>query len=179
MHHRLGDAEEHQADAHAGGEQHGEPGQGAVIRFAVIRPELDVAVTTERQQHHHEQDECNGEDVEPADVGDDPGLGIAKQRLRMALESDAVEHQRQDDDRRAVEDRGVEVGRRGLFCLHAALLRVVSGEWPPVAKAIQLNTDRKGCPLSAADRCAPKPGLEQLSLDCRAGTAGLRRGAGG
>ena len=46
-------------------------GQGAVVRFAVIRAELDVAVATEGQQHHHQQDECDGENVQPADIGDD------------------------------------------------------------------------------------------------------------
>src|SRR3546814_5182648 len=50
MHDGFGHAKEHQADAHAGGEQHGKPGDVAVIGLAVVRPQLDVAVTAEGQE---------------------------------------------------------------------------------------------------------------------------------
>jgi hypothetical protein len=38
MAHRLGDAEEHQPDAHAGGEQHREPADIAVVGRCVLAP---------------------------------------------------------------------------------------------------------------------------------------------
>ena len=46
---RLGDAGEHEADAHAGGEHHGDPGERRELRLGVVGPELDVAVAGDRE----------------------------------------------------------------------------------------------------------------------------------
>ncbi len=127
VHHRLGDAEEHQADAHAGGKQHGEPGQAAVVGFAMIGAELDIAVAAQGDQHHHQQDDRHREDVQPAEVGDDPGLHLAEQSLCVRREDDAVQYQREDQYRRAVEDRRIDGGRGRLVGLHAALLDCLLG----------------------------------------------------
>ena len=53
---RLGDAVEHQADAHAGAEHHRDPGDGPELRLLVVAAERDVAEPAERQpQHEHHE----------------------------------------------------------------------------------------------------------------------------
>ncbi|MCY1177419.1 hypothetical protein D9M73_177280 [compost metagenome] len=104
MHHRFGHAEEHQADAHAGGEQHGEPTAAAVFRLAVVRAELDVAIAAGRQEHHTDQYQGHGQDVEPAGVDDDPLLDLIELALGLGLEYHGVEHQQHDQHRTGVEN---------------------------------------------------------------------------
>ena len=108
VHDRLSNAEEHQADAHAGREQHGKPGGAAVVGGAVVRPEFDVAIAADAEEHHGAEDDCHGQDVEPADVADDPALDVRKQALRMGLEHARVEHDQQQQDRRNPEYRGID-----------------------------------------------------------------------
>ncbi|MCY1552151.1 hypothetical protein D9M68_885300 [compost metagenome] len=79
VHQRLGNAEEHQADAHAGGKEHGEPGAVAVVRPAVVGTELDVAEAADREEDHGDEDQRHREDVEPAGVDDDPVLDVTEQ----------------------------------------------------------------------------------------------------
>ena len=85
MHHRLGHAEEHQPYPHARRKQHGEPGGAAVVRGAVIRSQLDIAVTTQAEKHDGSQDDRHGQDVELAQVGDDPALDVSEHRLGILL----------------------------------------------------------------------------------------------
>ncbi|MNC16943.1 hypothetical protein D3C75_648080 [compost metagenome] len=118
VHHRLGDAEEHQADAHAGGEQHGEPGGVAVVRPAVVGAELDVAVAADGEEHHGDQDQGDGEDVEPAGVGDDPALHEAEQALGAVREGYGENHQGQDEQDRGEEHRRIEGGAGARGCFH-------------------------------------------------------------
>ena len=65
---RFGDAEEHETDAHAGAEQHGEPGDIAIVRLAVVRPELNLAVPTEHQIDDKDQKAGHRRHVEPAEI---------------------------------------------------------------------------------------------------------------
>ncbi|MNN45423.1 hypothetical protein D3C81_1597590 [compost metagenome] len=118
VHQGLGDTEEHQADAHAGGEQHGEPGAVAIVGLAVVGAELDVAEAAYGQEDHGDEDQRHAEDVEPAGVQQDPGLDLAEQRLGLVAGEGAVEHQGDDEQCGAVEDRRVEGGLRRLICLH-------------------------------------------------------------
>src|SRR5690554_2577093 len=66
MHYRLGHPEEHQAYPHAGGEQHGEPGDVAVIGLAMIWSQLDVTITTEGKVHDSQQNNGHRQHIEPA-----------------------------------------------------------------------------------------------------------------
>ncbi|PTC33768.1 hypothetical protein CLJ1_5878 [Pseudomonas paraeruginosa] len=120
MHHRLGDAEEHQADAHAGGKQHGEPGGVAVVGPAVIGAELDIAVATDGEEHHADQDQRHGEDIEPAGIADDPLLDLFEQRLRLFPEQDGEQHQGQDQGGGGKENRRVQGATRDVGGLHWA-----------------------------------------------------------
>ncbi|MNN02689.1 hypothetical protein D3C81_1153570 [compost metagenome] len=118
VHHRLGDAEEHQADAHAGGKQHGEPGGVAVVGLAVVRAELDVAVAADGEEHRGDQDQGDGEDVEPAGVGGDPALHEAEQTLGAGREGHGEHHQGEDEQDRGEEHRRVEGGAGARGCFH-------------------------------------------------------------
>ncbi len=80
VHDRLGDTEKHQADAHAGGKQHGEPGNQRVFRFGVIGAQLDVAEARQRDRQGGHQNGCNDQHVVPRAIGDDRRLQIAEQR---------------------------------------------------------------------------------------------------
>src|SRR3546814_16440172 len=72
---RLGDAEEKQADAHAGTEQHRKPRKVAIVGLAVIRPQLHVAISAEHQKQDKEQKAGNGDDIKPAELDCDYRLG--------------------------------------------------------------------------------------------------------
>ena len=47
---RFGHAEEHEAHAHAGGEQHGQPGEKGKFRLLLIGPQLDIAEAADGQR---------------------------------------------------------------------------------------------------------------------------------
>ncbi|MNG71658.1 hypothetical protein D3C79_300690 [compost metagenome] len=70
----LGNAEEHQADAHAGAEHHGHPGNGPKLGGFAVTPERDLAVTAGGQPQHEHDEQSRSEDEEPAEVENDPGL---------------------------------------------------------------------------------------------------------
>ena len=93
VHHRFGHTEEHQADAHAGREQHGEPAFVGVVGLAMVRAQLDVAVAAYGQEDDADQHQCDGEDVEPGCIGDDPLLNLLEDALGMRLEHCGVQHQ--------------------------------------------------------------------------------------
>ncbi len=104
VHDGFGHAEEHQPDAHAGGKQHGEPGEIAVIGLAMIRAELDVAIPADRQERDRDQDDGDDQDVEPACIADDPGLHRFEEGLRCLGRNDGEGHQQQREDGRGIED---------------------------------------------------------------------------
>ncbi|MNF71744.1 hypothetical protein D3C84_537010 [compost metagenome] len=118
VHQGLGDTEEHQADAHAGGEQHGEPGAMAVVRLAVVGAELDIAEAADGQEDHGDEDQRHAEDVEPAGIEQDPGLGLPEHCLGLVGGEGAIEHEGDDEQCGAVKDRRVEGGLRRLVGLH-------------------------------------------------------------
>lgn len=68
---RLGNRPENQTDSHAGGKQHGCPGQSAKLRSLVVRAEPHRAPWAERQEQAQQQGERPHEAVEqPRRVGD-------------------------------------------------------------------------------------------------------------
>ncbi len=93
MHDRLGYAKEHQADAHTGREEHGEPALVAVIRLAMVRPELDIAISTDGEEDHADQYQRDRQNVEPAGIGDDPLLNRFEHTLGMLLKQSGIQHQ--------------------------------------------------------------------------------------
>ena len=75
---RLGDAPEHQADAHAGGEHHRHPGERRELRLGVVRSELQVAEAGERQVRREDHEPGTGQDEEPAERVGDPGQHLGR-----------------------------------------------------------------------------------------------------
>src|SRR5690606_30649093 len=69
VHDRLGYTEEHQANSHAGGEQHGKPGYVTVVGPAVVGAKLDVAIAADGKKNDRKQNNRHGQHVEPAYVG--------------------------------------------------------------------------------------------------------------
>jgi len=78
VHHRLTDPEIHQANPHAGGEQHRQPGGEAELGAGIIRPETDAAIATEGQYQQQNQKQADGEHIKPAEVLGDPALSGAE-----------------------------------------------------------------------------------------------------
>ncbi|MNE04306.1 hypothetical protein D3C80_968310 [compost metagenome] len=108
VHDGLSDAKEHQANTHAGGKQHGEPAAVAIRRLAVVRAELDIAITADCQEQHADQNQRHCQDVEPARIDDDPLLDLIEQGLGLALENHGISHDKRDQQCTAVKDRWVE-----------------------------------------------------------------------
>ena len=82
---RLGDAEEHQADAHACAEHHRHPRDGPELGLLVVTAQRDVAEAAERQPQHEHHEPGRGQDEQPTHVVHDPGQrrpGGAGQRAR-------------------------------------------------------------------------------------------------
>ena len=113
--HRLGDAEEHQADAHAGGEQHREPGPIAVVRLRVILAQLDVAEAAHRQKGHQGDDDRHGEHVEPAGVADYPRFDVVEHGFRGFRHDHRKQHHGGDDRHRSEEHRRIDQHLGFLF----------------------------------------------------------------
>lgn len=80
----FGDAEEHQPDAHACSEQHCKPKAIVAIRWTVVRPQLDAAITAHRNPDHDYQESGDSQDGEPAGIVGGPGLGRSDQRVATA-----------------------------------------------------------------------------------------------
>ena len=68
---RLGRAPEHEADAHAGGEKHREPGCSRVLWLGVVRPEDGVALPRKGQREADDDEEGDRQNVVPAHVRHD------------------------------------------------------------------------------------------------------------
>ena len=94
---RLGDTEEHQADAHAGAEHHRHPGNGPELGLLVVAAERDAAELAERQPQHEHHEPGSGQREQPAHVVHDPaqcGPRCAGQRFG----ADETPHQEPEGD---------------------------------------------------------------------------------
>ncbi len=115
--HRLRHAPEHQADAHAGGEQHREPGQGGEIRPGVLATQADLT-DGKKNQGDTEQNENIGADHEqPVKVVDGPALGTVEGRLGLGGKNNGTDHEYQDQYRTDEEDRIVHVHAKDLHII--------------------------------------------------------------
>ncbi len=106
---RLEHAEEHQADAHAGGEQHREPAGIAVIRRRVLPAQPDPAHRREQQHQAEDDKDVRGAEEEPVE-----GRGQRRAKPAEELGGRILEHQRCKDEQdggksRDQEDRVVDV----------------------------------------------------------------------
>lgn len=66
----LGNAPEHQADAHADTEHHAHPRNCPEFRKFVIGPELDLAETADRQEPGKDQEQRGRDNKAPSETAD-------------------------------------------------------------------------------------------------------------
>ncbi|MNU03596.1 hypothetical protein D3C72_2476810 [compost metagenome] len=80
----------------------------------MIRPQLDVAIPADRQEHHGQQDDCNDQDVEPTGIAHDPALHRIEQGLRLLGCQDREPDQQQRENGRRNKHRAVNGGWSGF-----------------------------------------------------------------
>ena len=107
--HRLRDAIEHQANAHPGGKQHGEPAEVGVIRLCVHAAEAHLAQRGNDQAEAEQHKDVRGADKEPGHVVGEPVAQGAEQRLDLGLQGQGQHHEQHGDDCRDGEDLAVDV----------------------------------------------------------------------
>ena len=105
---RLGDAVEHEPDAHPGAEHHRDPGDGAELRRLVVAAERDPPVAAHRQPQREDDEPARREHERPAACGDD----AAEHRRGDGAERVGPRHtpddERQDERGGDPEDPAVE-----------------------------------------------------------------------
>ena len=103
----LGDPEIHQADPHAGGEQHGQPGQVGEVGLGVVRSQFQSARRPDGQHQHQSHEPRHRGDIEPAEGVDHPGLDAMEHPVGLAGREGGDNQQHRDDGARAPEDARV------------------------------------------------------------------------
>ncbi len=83
MRKRFRDTEEHQADAHAGAEHHGDPADGSELGLLTVFAQRNVAESTDSEVDgkQHESRSCEYE--EPADVRHQPAENTSGYRVQV------------------------------------------------------------------------------------------------
>ena len=109
MRDRLGHAEEHQADAHAGREQHREPSRVGVIGRRFLATEPDVPERRDDEQKAEGHEDVARQDEEPVEMMRQPVAHRAKKRGRGFWEHQRAEHEGDDAEPGHEEDRVVDV----------------------------------------------------------------------
>ncbi len=121
----FGNAVVDQADTHAGGKHHGNPGPGVEFRSGIVRAQTDGTVAAEHQRHHEDQEQRSTEDVEPAEIGGDEVLHRVRDIAESRGKDHGQRHQHQNDRTRCEKHRRVGMGVQVVSYarLHAASLR--------------------------------------------------------
>ncbi len=122
VHDRFGHAVEHQADAHARGEQHREPGHIAEVRFTMVGAQAELAEARQRQHDTEHQVYADSAQIKPAERIDQPGLHPAKEVVGL-VRKDRAEYDEYGDDRhRWKKYRRIDARLRRLIAIAHALL---------------------------------------------------------
>ena len=103
------DAEEHQADADARREQHGQPGRIAVLRRRVLAAEADPAQRRKRHAEAKQDEEIRGGEEEPVEGLGRPDSQIGENRRRLLRKQQGAGDERDHEQRRDDEDGVVDV----------------------------------------------------------------------
>ena len=115
---RLGDAVEHQADAHACAEQHGEPRHDAELGLLVVATEANVSDLAQAAVQREEHESGGRQDVPPPDTGCDGRI----ESIERICGGSGVDHREgdhgEDDDRRGNEDGLEQAAPRFFYCFH-------------------------------------------------------------
>lgn len=108
----LSHAEEHQTDAHAGAEHHRYPGHGAKLRRLAIAPQRDFSIAACGQPQHEDHEQGRGENEEPTEMDDDPGLGGGGAFGQARLADEAPDDECDCEDAGDAEDNPVDLFSR-------------------------------------------------------------------
>jgi hypothetical protein len=106
---RLGHAEEHQPDAHAGREQHREPAGVGVVRHRVGAPEPHRAERRDDQHQPEQHEDVAGEQEEPVEVRRQPVAQADEEACRPFGKHQRPDHEDEDPDARDQEHGVVDV----------------------------------------------------------------------
>ncbi len=105
---RLADGKIHEADAHPGRKQHGNPGDIAEIGGRIVGTELQVAEAARCEEEDAADENGDGKQVEPAEGGENPPLQPGEHRLGPIRHKRAGRNEDRDDRDRAVKDGGID-----------------------------------------------------------------------
>jgi hypothetical protein len=105
---RLGHAPEHEPDAHAGREQHGEPAQARELRPRARAAYPDMPEAADGKIDAEQQKALHGEDEKPAETPRDAVLERVERRLRRIQVCECQHDEQQDESRRYAEDPWVQ-----------------------------------------------------------------------
>ncbi|MNC19427.1 hypothetical protein D3C75_673600 [compost metagenome] len=116
--HRLGHRPEDQPHAHAGAEQHGDPGGEAEFRFFVGTPELQGAKAAEGDEHQHPEDAADQRQVEPFQVVEDGVGGGLEYPGGLVAIGGAEHHEGHDNGKRPNGHNRIQALEQAFFCTH-------------------------------------------------------------
>lgn len=139
---RFGDTEEHQADAHTGGEHHRDPADGAELRLLVVLAERDAAVAAHRQPEREEHESARREHEQPTELDDDPVEDVPGNGPEVLGGGQTPHHDRRDQRGSDSEDHfvGLRWARRGRGYFRSTGARLVDLLGPgPITRDIHAN----------------------------------------
>ena len=110
---RLQDAEEHQANAHPGGEQHGEPAGVGEIGGRFLSAQSDLAPGADDQEQAEEHEDIGRAQEEPVEGGRQPRSKPAEKRTRLFGQRQGVKNEGYDGQPRNHEHGVVDVKTEG------------------------------------------------------------------
>ena len=96
MSHGLGDPVEHQANAHAGGEEHREPSEIAVVRCGFRSAETDSPERREDEADADDHEDIAGQQEEPVEIAGQEVPEAREGRLECRLKRQRQEGEKYD-----------------------------------------------------------------------------------
>ena len=103
------DTEEHQANAHTGGKQHGKPCRASIRRFGVLPAKANLAQPGKRDSKAKQQNDITRNHEKPVEGCRNPVAHIAKQDRSLLLKQQSADNQRDYKSRGYGENRVMNV----------------------------------------------------------------------
>ncbi len=110
---RLGHAEEHQSDAHAGGEQHGEPAGIGIVRLGIHAAEADTAKRRDHQRQGDQHEDVAGGQEEPVEGRGHRRAQPAEELAGLFRQGEGEEDEGDDRQSGDQEDRVMDIQAEG------------------------------------------------------------------
>ena len=124
--HRFKHAEEHQPDAHAGGEEHGEPADIAEVGHCVRPTDADLADGQDQQRDTEQHEQIARDDEQPIECRGQPYAQPLKCGAYGVAEDKRAYDEPHDHNRRDEKHRVVDIEAENLNIVLARLKSVVS-----------------------------------------------------